>query len=151
MSQLQFNDPSLENAWDQVQSKIKNSGLVSPAPGFSERWRDYIKIRESQKERKQALIYAGINLSVALSLFILIVGRILPAIKEPSDVIVAWSILVKQVLFYFNMITSVGNSLLKTLPAIMPFTWWIVIIFSFGTMYLYWYSLLSNQFQKSGA
>ncbi|KAA3647906.1 MAG: hypothetical protein DWQ07_02660 [Chloroflexi bacterium] len=141
----------LQAAWEQVVADIQLAGMAAPAPGFSDRFRVRVAEQRAREERRQAWWFLGINLFLA-SLVLLVLGlRIVPTLPAPSALLVSWVGTFTQIITWFEVLISVGGSLLKTLPGLVPPSWWASILAASIGLAILWIATLRQYTLPQGA
>ena len=141
----------LKAALEQVSADIRLAGMAAPAPGFSDRFRVRLAERSAREERRQAWWFLGINVFLA-SLVLLVLGlRIIPALPAPAELLVSWIGTFTQIVTWFEVLISVGGSLLKTLPGLVPPSWWASILAATIGLVILWLATLRQYALPQGA
>ena len=150
MKAQHFDERLLNSAWQEVEVQFRSAGMAEPAPGFINRWKDRLAYTRLQEQRRQAWIFVAINTVAALALLFLIGVLRLPEISEPSEFLVGLIEIASQLFVFFKMVASVLGSLIRTLPGVVPLSWWTSFIVSMGGLTLLWYSMIRQIVQRQG-
>jgi hypothetical protein len=150
MKAQHFDERLLNSAWQEVEVQFRSSDMVEPAPGFVNRWKDRLAYTRKLEQRRQAWIFVAINAVAALALLSIIGLLRLPAISEPSEFFVGVVEILSRVFINTKMVFSVLGSLIRTLPGIVPASWWTSFMVSMGGLTLLWYSMIRQIVQQPG-
>jgi hypothetical protein len=150
MKHQQFDEQILESAWQEVEIEFRVSEMVTPAPGFVNRWQTRLDQRRIKAENKQAWVIVGINVVIALGFFTLIGMRLVPTMPSYASFLSFWVDLFAQTVIFFKMAGTIIETLFRTLPGLIPPTWWTNAIMSTGVLLLLWISLMRQYVQKQG-
>lgn len=134
-----FDEHSLDDAWQHVLREIEQAGIAEPQPGFTARWQTRLAAQRKAEQRRQAWIILGINIIVILSILSLLVGFSCPIWSNPSEMFVSWVGGLSRLVISINMVGGVIASLVRTLPGLIPFSWWVVIAVSSVIVFLVWF------------
>lgn len=144
MSQPQFEDKRIEDAWDEVEHVFRLSGMISPAPGFVNRWQARLVVERQKEERRQAGLMIAAILVIAFGFILLIGMQILPNLNENTSMLTIWVEMVSRVIVFFQMISASVVTLSRTLPGIIPSSW-VVGGFTFvGIVVVLWVSMVRH-------
>ena len=138
---LQDEDPlpaELQASWDQLIPEIKRSGMVGPLPGFPDRFRMHLAAQRAREERRQAWWFIGINLFLAILVLIVLGLRIVPALPSPPELLLSWVGTITDIVTWFEVLSTVTGSLLRTLPGLVPPSWWTSILAAFVGLAILW-------------
>jgi hypothetical protein len=150
MKHQQFNDQTLESTWREVEAEFQASGYVSPAPGFGSRFRARLEMQRIAREQKQAWLIVAINLVIALGFLILIGIQFMPSLPSFDGFFSFWVKLFSQSVIFINMIGTIIETFIRTIPGLIPSTWLINAFVSIGLLLLLWLSLMRQYVQKQG-
>ena len=151
MKPQHFDERLLNSAWQEVELEFRSAEIVEPAPSFVNRWKDRLAQHRLAEQRRQAWIFVAINAVAAMALLSIIGVLRLPWMAEPSEFFVEIVGLFSKVFVFFNMVFSVISSLLRTLPGIVPSSWWASFVASLGGLTLLWFSMMRQIVQRQGA
>jgi len=150
MKAQHFDDRLLNSAWQEVEVQFRSSGMEEPLPGFVSRWKERLAYTRLQEQRRQAWTFVGINAVAAIALLVIIAILRLPAISEPSEFFVGLVEIISQVFVFVKMVFSVVGSLIRTLPGVVPSSWWTSMVVSMTGLILLWYSMIRQIVQRQG-
>jgi hypothetical protein len=150
MKAQHFDERLLNSAWQEIEVEFRSSGMVDPAPGFVNRWKERLAYTRLQEQRRQAWIFVAINTVAALALLSMIGVLRLPALSEPSKFFVGLIEIASHVFVFVKMVFSVLGSLLRTLPGVVPLSWWTSILVSMIGLTMLWFSMARQIVQRQG-
>jgi len=150
MKHRQFNDGLLESAWREVKDEFQASGFISPAPGFGTRFRARLEIQRIADEQKQAWLIVAINIVIALGFLVLIGLQFIPSLPSSGSFLSFWVEMFSNVVIFLKMIGTIFETLFRTLPGLIPPSWWLNVFISIGVLLLLWVSLMRQFVQKQG-
>ena len=144
------NEELNEETVHQVEEMMKSSKVVGPRIGFTTRWVKRYRRENVKLLRRQAAIFVIINTVIAFSLLGIIAwiyfdgvssfgGAVSKLVSQMSSV---WA----DVRVFFNVFETV----IKTIPGIIPSSWWIAILSSIGIVLLTWVARVKKSFSMTG-
>jgi hypothetical protein len=151
MKHQQYDDHILESAWREVEAEFQVSGFISPAPGFGSRFRARLEMQRVAREQKQAWLVVAINLVIALGFLILIGIQFFPALPTFDNFISFLVKLFSQSIIFIKMIWTILETFLRTMPGLIPSSWWVNAVVSIVVLLILWVSLIRQFVQKQGA
>lgn len=151
MDDLRFEDETLDFAWQKVESSFRSAGMVAPLPGFTNRWMQRLEQARQKQERRQAWALILTNLVIA-SGFILLIGLgFLPSVSGQGGAVNLWVGLMTKIIISVKMVGGLANTMLRTLPGVVPSSWWIAALTLLGIVVALWVSMVRRHFQNQGA
>lgn len=106
----------LAEAWQVVESEIRQAPQVAPAPGFTSRWQETLLAERRRLERRQTLAM----LAFVAGAVVLLTGSLavltLPAIQRPVNLFWAWLYEVLSLVEVMDTAGDIGRALLISLP-----------------------------------
>lgn len=148
---VQYDKRHIESGWQQVENTFHTAGMAEPAPGFVTRFQTRLVKQRAQDERKQAWRVLVIYAAIALVLLSTIGYLWAQTINEPSDLILLWAGLVSKIWVYIKMFVSIFLSLGRTLPNLVPYSWWITMVSFVGGTVLFWALTVRQYLSLDGA
>lgn len=145
-----FDEKVLDATWLEVEHTIASTGMAGPAPGFVNRFRAQLMLQRQAEQRRQAWIFVGINTVAAFMLLGLIVLFYLPNLSGPSDLLIGIAKIFSSLVITFKMIGGLIVSIARTLPGVVPISWWMGTMTSLAVLSLVWLSMVRQVFQKQG-
>ena len=130
----------LHQAWQSVQHKLKSSSMVSPAPGFIQRWQVELSNRLQQQQLQQMFrvrrffLYLGTAIIITL---ILLIAFVLTS-RTPVDWMVGTLNQILEITSWLSVAQNFTVSLIQALPPIFPAAMWIIVTSGFSILALIW-------------
>ena len=150
MNQPQFEDKRLEDAWNEVEHSFRLAGMMSPAPGFVNRWQARLVIERQKEERRQAGLMIAAILIIAFGFILLIGLQILPNLDADINLVTVWVEMVSRIVIFFQMVGSAIGTLYRTIPGLIPASWFIGGFTFMGIVMVLWVSMVRQHIQKQG-
>ena len=144
-----FEDKMLELAWGKVENSFRSAGMIDPLPGFTNRWMARLEVARQKEERKQAWALIFANLVIAVGFVLLIGIQYVPSVSSGGLVSVLVEI-VSRVVLFFQMVTGLMSALLRTLPGLVPTSWWVGGIGMVGLAVALWVSMVRRHIRGQG-
>lgn len=151
MNQAQFKDPIHENAWQEVEMTFRSAGMVGPLPGFVDRWNQRLAMERMREERKQATVLVVTNIVIALGFLALVGLQIVPSMLAGHTLLTLWVNLVARLVVLLKMFSGVAETLLRTLPSIIPVSWWLTGLGVLGALVVVWAGMMRQHLTGEGA
>ncbi len=148
--EFRFEDILVETAWGEVETTFRSSGMVAPLPGFTNRWMQRLELARQKEERKQAWVLILTNLVIAFGFILLIGLGFLPSISGQGGVVNLWVGLVSRAVIFIKMTGGLASTMLRTLPGVVPNSWWIAGFTLLGIMVALWVSMVRRHLQNQG-
>lgn len=146
----QFDDVDQEIAWGKVESAFSDAGMSAPMTGFSDRFLKRLELERQKEERKQAWALILTNLVIATGFIILIGVGFLPSLGDEGGTINLWVGLVSRIIIGFKMVGGLATTMLRTLPGVVPSSWWITAMGLMGIVVALWVSMVRRHLQNQG-
>jgi len=127
----------LQEAWKNLDVKIQATPMVSPQPGFSQRWRASLTERRARQQVLQVKrLFIGFLVAALITLLLLTAVLFLTA--SPLNLLVAVFEGVTHLIIWVSQIQHVIVPWLKTVPLIIPIAGWVIFSSIFGLLSLFW-------------
>jgi anti-sigma factor RsiW len=127
----------LQEAWKNLGVKIRAMPMVSPLPGFSQRWRASLAERRARHQVLQVKrLFIGFLVAALITLLLLAAMLFLTA--SPVNLLVAVFEGVTHLIIRGSQIQQVIVPWLKTVPLIIPIAGWVIFSSIFGLLSLFW-------------
>lgn len=120
-----FEDKMLEIAWGEVENSFRSSGMVAPLPGFTNRWMERLEQERVKEERRQAWALVLTNLIIAIGFIILIGIQYVPSISGGGGLVALMVEITSRLILLLRMTGGLVSTLLRTLPGLVPVSWWV--------------------------
>jgi hypothetical protein len=134
----------LTSAWEQVQIGFQTSHMVSPQPGFVARWQERQALHQEEAHRRQTIIAISVSAGVAALCLTLLLLYAIPSLPPLTELIVRWVESISNVFTLVRGINIVGEALLRTLPGVVPTSWWINISVGLCALVMLWIAAYRN-------
>ncbi|GAB4578077.1 MAG: hypothetical protein Fur0022_08100 [Anaerolineales bacterium] len=116
---------ALKKNWPKVETLLFTVPPVLPAPGFTTRWQARLERERKQRERRQTFTLLAISTGGASVAFILFsIALLLHLQLFPQNFLEAITRLTEWALF-LDVAGKIFIDLARTLPAAIPFPWWM--------------------------
>ena len=130
-----------QHAWLSFQEEMKHSEMVSPIPGFSQRWLISLTERRLREQRRQAKKFVLFLLGAASLSLILLIGLMIMD-QSPLEWVIGSLHTIALVTIRFKQIQLVIYSILKSLPPFVPVIAWVVFTLPLGLLSITWIGAL---------
>lgn len=139
---------SLSVAWRETENELRTAPIISPEPGFTNRWLVRLEQKRRQSRKQQTAVMLIVTIASALLLLSLLTFTVLPWINNPNVFI--WSYLYRftKVYSYFNTIGNIAGILFSATARLIPISWLIFmvgIICELGVLWIVFYRILIFQ------
>ncbi len=131
----------LHKAWKTLNGKIQAAPMVSPQPGFSQRWRASLAERRARQQVLQVRrLFIGFLVAALITLLLMVVVFFLTA--SPVNLLVVLFEGVTKLVIQGSQLQRVIVPWLKTVPLIIPIAGWVIFSSLLSLLSLLWiYSL----------
>lgn len=146
----QFDDEIQEMAWGKVERSFHDAGMAAPLPGFSDRFLKRLELERQKEERRQAWALILTNLVIAAGFIILIGVGFLPSLGGQGGPVNLWVGLVSRIIIGIKMFGGLATTMLRTLPGVVPSSWWVTAIALLGIVVALWVSMVRRHLQNQG-
>ena len=120
---------TLASALNEAESQFTSAPLISPAPGFTARWREHQVTRKQISMRRQtSILFGGLSIG-ALVLFIPLLLGLFTTTVSPANL---FSDFVQDFVNWFAIIGFTGDvtaGVLDGMVDTIPLGWWISFMF----------------------
>jgi len=127
----------LQRRWQMVRQELYPHQMVSPAPGFTQRWQAGLVERKAREQRKQAWKIAGLLLAAALIVLLLMAAYTL-ATTSPTDWLVALVRVVSSTTGFLNLGIHFIDSWLSSTPLALNLVLWIYLTVCISLLTFAW-------------
>jgi hypothetical protein len=127
----------LKMGWGNVREMIKATPPVSPAPGFSQRWKNSLAERRALQQKAQVRkFFRYLTAFILISVF----GLLFTVVCGTSPVNLMATLLRSGVtlLLYVQRAQNVINMILRSVPLYVPVIMWILVSTGFSLAALAW-------------
>ena len=137
----------LQTAWKSLEMNIQIPPLVSPQPGFSQRWRASLAERLARQQVLQVKrLFIGLLVATLITLLLMVVVIFLSA--SPVNLMVAVFESITNLIIRGNQIQRIIVPWLDTVPPIIPIAGWIIFSSLLSLLTLSWIYSLWRIFTK---
>ena len=150
MNHQHFDEQLIESVWQQVELEFRASGMVAPTPGFAKRWQERLAKHRLREERKQAWLVLILCTVIALGFLFLSGVQFIPSLPSADGIFAVWVDFFAKVVVFVKMVVGILETLIRTLPRVIPPSWWISIISSFVVLVALWASMMKQYVQRQG-
>jgi hypothetical protein len=150
MDDHNFEDKMLEMAWGEVESSFRSAGMATPLPGFTSRWMERLEKERVKEERRQAWALVLTNMVIAVGFIILIGIQYIPSLSTGGGPVALWVEIVSRVVLLLRMAVGLVSTLLRTLPGLVPVSWWISGTAVMGFVVVLWVSMVRRHLRNQG-
>lgn len=144
----------LSTSWSDVRQVFRSAPLVEPESGFVARWQAQLEVqlaREMQaRQRRQSWMVLILTTLGSVSIFALIVAQLTSTFSAPSQILVYWLAQVVELLSTANVVQEIVNVLFRTISAVIPPSYWIVLLASVSVLSLFWILSLQRIYFRGG-
>ncbi|HSF80472.1 MAG TPA: hypothetical protein VLA49_04540 [Anaerolineales bacterium] len=129
---------NLAQALQDMDSQLRIAPMLSPAPGFTARWDARLVAHLTRRQRLQTFWVMLASIGGAVSLLLLTGWMILPLLRTPTPILLAWAY---QSLGAFVYLGDMGQAVLtifNTLFSVIPITVWIAVLVTMGALGALW-------------
>ena len=102
------------------------------------------------EQRRQAWIFVGINAITALIILGIIGVLNFPESSSTSEAFVGVVAIFSKLIIYLKMLGGVIGSIIKTIPGLLPSSWWMNIIAGFVLLFGFWTSTIRKVIVQQG-
>jgi uncharacterized membrane protein YhdT len=150
MNEQRFEDKMLETAWGEVETTFRSAGMIAPLPGFTSRWMERLELERQKDERKQAWALVLTNLVIAVGFILLIGIQYVPSVSSGGGIVPLWVEMVSRVVLFIRMAGGLVSTLLRTLPGLVPASWWVSGAAFMGLVVVLWVSMVRRHLSVQG-
>lgn len=150
MNRQLHEDHVLEAAWQELEFEFRTVGMAEPESGFVNRWKDNLAKKREEEQRRQAWIFVGINVVTAFILLIMIGVLRIPFSEGVSGMFVGIVGVFTKFFVWLKVMVEVLESLVRTLPGLLPISWWLSVAVSLGILYMLWFSVIKRILLQQG-
>jgi hypothetical protein len=127
----------LQRSWNELNTLIQNSIMISPQPGFSLRWSASLAERKMQQQLRNAKqLFFGLLAASFLSLLMLAITMI--ATTSPINLVLSVFHVITRILIEGSQIQRVLIPILRSLPPVVPIGLWVILSSTFSILSLVW-------------
>lgn len=117
---------SMQESWKAVEREFQNAAMVSPLPGFMDRWQSTFVNKKAIEHQMQAIkSFIGISCAILITMGALITWIILT--NSVSDVIVGSLNIYSSAMQAYINLRAMILQFFRSAPPITPYLFWIVI------------------------
>ena len=146
----QFDERLLDSTWQEIGFAIKKSEEIGPKPGFTNRWKLRLPEQRKVEQQRQAWIFVGINAITALVILGIIGVLNFAESSSTSEACEGVVAIFSKIIIYLKMVGGVIGSIIKTIPGLLPSSWWMNIIAGFVLLFGFWTSTIRKVIVQQG-
>lgn len=128
----------LAQTWGDLERYLQDAPVVGPAAGFTARWEARLSTDLIRNQRKHTLYAMLFSVGGAVSLLVLVVALLLPLLRTPLPLVLAWAYDFTGVFSYFSQLGEAIIVFLSTIFGVFPTTFWVAVLVAFGSMSVLW-------------
>jgi hypothetical protein len=132
-------DPDLPG-WAEAEAALQAAPMLSPAIGFSRRWRLHLTARRARHARRQSLWSLGLALGGALAA--LAVWALLGPLGSPADMAVELGLRAAAWGRGLDLLLGLADALLGALPLVLRALGGLGLLFTLGWLSALWLASL---------
>lgn len=112
-----------ESLWE-MESRLKAQTILSPEPGFSQRWQARLAQERARIQMRQTHFFLAVTLGGAVLLLLAMGILLIPVLRSPYPYLLAIAYQLTQVISFINGTVDVAMSLIGAiLKVVPPFIW----------------------------
>lgn len=131
----------LHQKWGAVSQELRARRMVTPAPGFAQRWQSGLAERRAREQRRQAWRIFGF-LSGSALFFLLVIAIYLTATSTPTDWLVAIVRMGSSSMRLVSLVYYVVQTWLSATPLAFNIALWIYLTLTLCALCLVWGGIL---------
>lgn len=125
-----------------VEHKLKGAAVISPMPGFAERWQIRLMEDRLRRGKRQALYFLALSLAGAAIFFVLLAILVWPVIQSPYPILLALAVRITSAYALADRATSIISTLFTTMVRVVPPTLWIGLAVAVFSLFMVWIFIL---------
>lgn len=127
----------LQQGWQTARQCVQNGRMVSPAPGFSQRWQDSLAERRARQQRLQMRRFFLLLSSATFTLLLALIALALFS-RSPIEWLIVAATHVTRLVVTLSQIQENFLFVLRLLPPAIPLAFWIILTGSLSLLSLAW-------------
>jgi hypothetical protein len=131
----------LQRQWQMVYQELLQPQVISPAPGFTQRWQEGLAIRKAHEQRKQAWKVFGLLVAIAMSV-LLVLSIYTLATTSPTDWLVALAGAIFSTTSFIHLGIHFINNWLSSTPLVLNLILWIYLALCICLLIFAWVVVL---------
>jgi predicted anti-sigma-YlaC factor YlaD len=126
------------NALEDVDNMFHNTGMISPAIGFTQRWQVTLAQDNKKRQKRQTWLIIGLGVFTIFSILLLLGLTILPVFISPITIL--WAELFNLVSWFsaIEWIVDILLTLFRAAYTVVPSSLWIAMSFAFMGLCAIW-------------
>jgi len=129
---------TLEGAFQQVETALRNAPRLAPAPGFVSRWQAHLAARQLKQHRRQTLWSMLFSIGGAMAIFTILVVVFLPLLRSPMPILLALTYELVTAVTFTSEIGGALFTVLRTIVELIPPVQWAAILVAFTSLGAVW-------------
>ena len=129
---------TLSEALRDVDTLLKAEPIISPTPGFSARWQAHYAEARTVHQKRQTYIFVGFVIGGALVLLFLLGFYLLPVLKSPYPLLLAFAYQAASTIAYLSALSSAVAALVETTIKVVPPTLWMGVFVGLTAICALW-------------
>ena len=140
----------LQNSWKNLDGLIRAAHMVSPQPGFSQRWRASLAGRRSRQQVLQIRrLFIGLLIAALITLLMLAAVFVLSA--SPVNLWVTVFESLTRFIIRENQVQRTLAAWVASVPIYIPIAGWVIFSTSLSLLSLFWIYSLWRIHSKGGS
>lgn len=128
----------LSTSWTEAEAEIKTVPMLSPAPGFTERWQIRLAADRRKRQSKQNIAILIFSAVGAATLLILASLMVIPLFKSPWPFILTWAYQLATLYSISSVYGGALTVLVRSLVNLLPPLFWVALPLTLGGLSLIW-------------
>jgi predicted anti-sigma-YlaC factor YlaD len=132
----------LEDAWLDVANLFTEVPDIEPAPGFVNRWQTHLETERAatraMRQRWQSWIVLVLIANGAAVAMLLLGVQLFNTYDSVTDFVLSWVYKAASALVLVNGFQSAFLTLFRTIPGLIPTSWWVGIAVILSVSTLFW-------------
>lgn len=129
----------LSASWTEAEGVIKTTPVLSPAPGFTERWHLRLAADRRKRQNKQNIFILIFSAVGAATLLIVASLMIIPLLKSPWPFILTWTYQLATLYSFTSVYGGAFTVVVRSLIKLVPPIFWFALPLTLGGLSLIWF------------
>jgi hypothetical protein len=137
----------LADAWQVVDTQLSAAPLLGPAPGFVQRWEQYLQVDRQKVQRRQTVLVLGFSAFGVVVLLASMLMLMIPLIQSPKALVWAGVYRLITWISYVQMAQDVVLPFFQAATSSVPAFWWLIfagLLTQLGVLWVVSYRVLTN-------
>ncbi len=125
-------------AWQEVETQLRLSPMLSPEPGFAQRWEARLIADRVMRQRKQTTAALFVSAALILALLAGFAWLSLPVLQNPLPYLLILAYRLTSACYDIAELSGMLGTMVRAVVNLVPATLWVALAVTAGSLIVLW-------------